>query len=108
MDTDSTTTDSSFTVSTTWDADPGAQNVSITNTRRCSRVGCTAVAAPGSDYCRDHVLGGSIFDSDPDVPNITQPIPTKPSNRDLQRQLDRLEGKLDAILAALDIDVEDD
>lgn len=75
--------------------------------RTCKHPLCTNDATLGSDYCRRHKP-----DSPPDFnPRVPSPLSgltsDDPSNRDLQRDLDRIEGKLDALLTALDVEVDE-
>lgn len=83
------------------------RNVAITGPRRCKNALCSRFATFGSRYCDRHGPGGGLgtnTDTDlttlPDRQGVSFDNPG-PSRRDLQRQLDRLEGKLDALLALL-------
>ena len=78
--------------------------LSITGT--CDKLFFDKPTAPGSDYCGRHgATGGNIGQPDP------QPFSVRPAtggeNAKLRRDIARLEGKVDALLAALDVEVED-
>lgn len=78
----------------------------ITGTE-CNMPGC--YRRTSGRYCELHnssSLSSPIDDFEP--PSETSDLFGDPSRRELQRQLDRLEGKVDALVAALNADVDDE
>lgn len=72
----------------------------------CDRPGCTRKCI--GRFCEYHNSsspGGSITGFEPS--SSSPDIFGDPSRRELQRQMDRLEGKVDALLAALELDVDE-
>lgn len=100
---DTSNTNDRITVS--WTNDVPGGNINTVTLPKCKNPLCTKQAVFGSDYCDRHGPdGGLITDTNPDltdIPQQTQPTDSGPSRRDLQRQLDRLEGKIDSLINAL-------
>lgn len=102
------TTNDSFTVTLSDSDNWPTHNVQITNPKECKNPFCPLRAAHGSDYCRKHTTDVTVPPIDTDNTTDLKPRESGPSRRDLQRQLDRLEGKLDALIAALQDGGSDD
>lgn len=94
-----TNSNSNHYVEMSWSSDdrPPVSNLQITDTNQCKNPLCTRLSKLGSDYCGRH---GPTFTPDRQkwLDDIHQPSDSGPSRRELQRQLDRIEGKLDALL----------
>jgi len=82
-----------------------------------AREGRRERAAAGEDFALlmgQRSAGGGTSDTTgahddglPSASSVVTPDPFGTSRRDLAQRLDRLEGKVDALLAALDLDVRD-
>lgn len=68
---------------------------------------CTRKTVAGSSFCEKHQRGGGVFDDFPSPSNTDTRVVRERVDSEVREQLTRVEAKLDALLAVLDVDVED-